>query len=229
MSRADKANDITHTQTNTQQKNAAWIQGSALRCNLSKTQLVKAFLSAKKKQQNFSEDTKALCYTAIHVVRRNPSDQGTESETVHFNAAPPPLMIMSSSLPLLIHCPFSTCCQKKNYSKIPVYEKKKKPNSHSRMLIHNLRQNQNEWLFVFNSNSNCICLAQFCKSNLPQRDLYSAQNQHLLSSQPPTRCGETKNLRPKKGTFISKESCYEKRVRTASSCSGEREREGLVL
>lgn len=109
-------------------KNAAWIQGSALRCNLSKTQLVKTFFCQQKK--NFSKDTKALCYTAIHVVHRKPSNQGTELETVHFNAAPPPLMLMSSSLPLLIHCPFSTCCQKKIIVKYLFMRRGKKNNSH---------------------------------------------------------------------------------------------------
>lgn len=54
------------------------------------------------------------------------------------------------------------------------------------MLIHNPRQNPTVRLCAYNSNSNYICLAQVCKSNLPQRDLYSAQKQqHLLSSRHP--------------------------------------------
>lgn len=134
MSRADKANDITRTQTDTQQKKRCVDSRFCATMQLVKDATCQSFSvgGKKKNNKNFSKDTKALCYTAICVVHRKPSNQGTELETVHFNAAPPPLMLMSSSLPLLIHCPFSTCCQKKNHSKIPVHEKrgKKKPNSH---------------------------------------------------------------------------------------------------
>lgn len=54
LSRADKADDITHThrQTHTKTKPAAWNQGSALRCSLSKTRLLKNnFLLSKKKKE----------------------------------------------------------------------------------------------------------------------------------------------------------------------------------
>lgn len=167
--------------------------------------LSKLFCRGKKNNKNFSKDTKALCYTAIHVVHRKPSNQGTELETVHFNAFQHRRHLCECSrrchFLYTAHFPHAV---KKNHSKIPVHEQRKKNNSHSRMLIHNPRQNQNEWLYVYNSKSNCICLAQVCKSNLPQRDLYSVRNQHLPSSQPPTRWGETKNLQPKKRNFYFK-------------------------